>query len=452
MKKRILSILLVAVMLMSVVPLSASAASGNGWTLENGVLTVSKDPSTISGEYLPYASEVREVVIKASAGSPYDGSFGAGGEFYEMENLKKITVEQGISSIGMYAFGSCPSVTEIILPEGLQSLGTSAFYGFSSLTSIDIPASVNEMEGCHYLFGQCYNLKAINVAAGNQKYASIDGVVYDKEVKTLLYSPLAKEEVTVPDTVTSINPYAFQIREGNSITTTTVNLSQSLYDTAAEEWKAYEVFIEGLPGVKFVISDGMTDDPTDDPIDDPVDEPDTPVTPTQFKDVPTDAYYADAVAWAVENNITQGTSEDSFSPNSSCTRAQAVTFLWRAAGSPKVSGSTGFSDVTADAYYADAVKWAVANEITQGTGDGKFSPNETCDRRQIVTFMWRAAGFPDYGLGTDFTDVPDEAYYSGAVKWAVLNGITEGTGNGKFSPDSNCVRAQIVTFLYRAYA
>ena len=172
--------------------------------------------------------------------------------------------------------------------------------------------------------------------------------------------------------------------------------------------------------------------------------------PSGFTDVSTDAYYYDAVNWAVENGITAGTSDSTFSPDSSCTRAQAVTFLWRAAGSPEPAqlGNT-FTDVSQDAYYSDAVRWAVEEGITAGTSEHAFSPNAVCSRAQIVTFLYRYAGSPDAGSG-GFADVGQDSYYADAVSWAVHEQITSGTGPDTFSPASDCTRGQIVTFLYRS--
>ena len=172
-----------------------------------------------------------------------------------------------------------------------------------------------------------------------------------------------------------------------------------------------------------------------------------------FVDVPADAYYYDAVLWAVENGVTEGTNADGtlFSPNDPCTRAQVVTFLWRAAGSPEPESLRSFADVSADSYYAKAVAWAVENGITTGTGDGLFSPDAVCSRAQIVTFLWRAQQSPAAGSGNPFLDVAADAYYTDAVLWAVENGVTMGTNaeGTAFSPDDDCTRAQIVTFLYR---
>ena len=167
-----------------------------------------------------------------------------------------------------------------------------------------------------------------------------------------------------------------------------------------------------------------------------------------FTDVPQDAYYKDGVLWAVQKGITSGTTETTFSPHASCTRAQMVTFLWRAAGSPKASGSNPFGDVPADAYYYGAVLWAVENGITSGTSAATFAPDATVTRGQTVTFLYRAAGSPTVS-GSGFSDVQANSYCADAVAWAVQKGITSGTGSGRFSPDASCTRSQIVTFLYR---
>ena len=175
-------------------------------------------------------------------------------------------------------------------------------------------------------------------------------------------------------------------------------------------------------------------------------EPESPV----FTDVPASAYYYDAVLWAVENGVTEGTNATTFSPDMSCTRAQMVTFLWRAAGSPEpVTTTNPFTDVNSGVYYYDAVLWAVEQGITSGTSATTFAPDATCTRAQTVTFLYRAAGSPAVSGGS-FADVSADAYYADAVAWAVSEGVTVGTSDTTFSPDMNCTRAQIVTFMYRA--
>ena len=173
--------------------------------------------------------------------------------------------------------------------------------------------------------------------------------------------------------------------------------------------------------------------------------------PDTFMDAPKDSYYEKAVDWAVKNGITAGTGDNYFMPDGICTRAQAVTFLWRVAGSPTPKTEVmPFEDVPEGSYYYEAVLWAAENEITVGTSATTFSPELTCSRAHIVSFLWRAAGYPSAGTVNPFTDVPENAYYINAMLWAVKQEITVGTTPSTFSPDEGCTRAQIVTFLYRA--
>ena len=170
-----------------------------------------------------------------------------------------------------------------------------------------------------------------------------------------------------------------------------------------------------------------------------------------FSDVSTSAYYYEAVKWAQEKGITGGIGHGLFGPNQPCTRAQIVTFLWRAAGSPEPKGTAaGMTDVVSGSYYEKAVAWAIENGVTTGTTATTFSPDATCTRAQAVTFLARALNAKAAGKA-EFSDVPANSYFAEAVAWAAANGVTEGVGNGMFAPDNDCTRGQIVTFLYRAY-
>ena len=176
------------------------------------------------------------------------------------------------------------------------------------------------------------------------------------------------------------------------------------------------------------------------------------VSATGFTDVSPSAYYADAVEWALDSGITKGLNEVQFGPDRPCTRAQVVTFLWRAAGSPKPKEKANpFTDVKPGAYYYDAVLWALEKGVTQGVGKTRFAPDSGCTRGQIVTFLWRANGAPGtLNPKNPFSDVSAEDYFYSAVLWAVRNGVTNGTSKTAFSPDAACTRGQVVTFLYRA--
>ena len=215
---------------------------------------------------------------------------------------------------------------------------------------------------------------------------------------------------------------------------------------AGYHFKAWRVILGGvtITGNKFTM-------PAEDVEVQAVFEKDAPISKHPFLDVPAGAYYEDAVVWAVGKGITSGTNATTFDPNGTCTRAQAVTFLWRAAGSPTPKTKLmPFPDVPVGSYYWNAVLWAIEQGITEGTSYLTFSPNDSCTRAQIVTFLWRSKGNPAVSGNVPFTDVAPDAYYAAAVTWAEKNGITGGIGNGLFGSNNTCTRAQIVTFLYRA--
>ena len=214
---------------------------------------------------------------------------------------------------------------------------------------------------------------------------------------------------------------------------------------AGYHFKAWRVILGGV-----TITDNKFTMPAEDVEVQAVFEKDAPISKHPFLDVPAGAYYEDAVVWAVGKGITSGTNATTFDPNGTCTRAQAVTFLWRAAGSPTPKTKLmPFPDVPVGSYYWNAVLWAIEQGITEGTSYLTFSPNDSCTRAQIVTFLWRAKGNPAVSGNAPFTDVAPNAYYAAAVTWAEKNGITGGIGNGLFGSNNTCTRAQIVTFLYR---
>lgn len=171
----------------------------------------------------------------------------------------------------------------------------------------------------------------------------------------------------------------------------------------------------------------------------------------KFRDVKPDDYFAEAVIWAIKNKITMGTSENTFSPYDVCTRGQIVSFLWRAAGSPSSTETNTFSDIPHDAYYNEAVKWATTNKIVNGTDSNTFNPEIAGTRAQSITMLYRYFNSPEVNQTIKFDDVQTGSYYEKAIIWATENGITKGTGENKFSPDLQCNRAQIITFLYRLY-
>ena len=175
----------------------------------------------------------------------------------------------------------------------------------------------------------------------------------------------------------------------------------------------------------------------------------TTASENPFRDVSKNAYYYKQVLWAVEKGITSGVSANEFAPEAACTRGQMVTFLWKAAGSPEVSGTLAFNDVSADAYYAKAVRWAAQQGITSGTSAGMFSPNAPCTRGQMAMFLYAYAKMPAVTGSVPFSDVASGDYFNTAVLWAVNNNITSGTSSTTYSPASVCTRGQMVVFLYQ---
>ena len=281
------------------------------------------------------------------------------------------------------------NVTKIVIGSGITSIGKAAFQGCAYVKSVDIANGVTKI--CRGAFTQCWAL----------------------------------ESVIIPTSVNTIEMTAF----GNAISGSTMN--DVYYCGSAAQWGRISIGEHNDSLLK--ASFHYNYDPN-----------------MSFTDVAAGSYCYDAVQWAVANGITNGTDATHFSPNAGCTRGQVVTFLWRAAGEPTVSGNVGFVDVAPGSYCYEAVKWAVANGITKGTDATHFSPNAGCTRGQVVTFLWRAAGEPVVSGNVGFVDVAPGSYCYNAVQWAVAKGITKGTDTTHFSPNATCTRGQVVTFLYRA--
>ena len=281
------------------------------------------------------------------------------------------------------------NVKKIVIGSGITSIGRAAFQGCAYVKSVDIANGVTKI--CRGAFTQCWAL----------------------------------ESVIIPTSVNTIEMAAF----GTTISGSTMD--DVYYCGSAAQWGRISIGEHNDSLLK--ASFHYNYDPN-----------------MNFTDVAAGSYCYDAVQWAVANGITNGTDATHFSPNAGCTRGQLVTFLWRAAGEPVVSGNVGFVDVAAGSYCYNAVQWAVAKGITKGTDTTHFSPNATCTRGQVVTFMYRAAGEPAVGGSNGFVDVAAGSYCYNAVQWAVANGITKGTDATHFSPNATCTRGQVVTFLYRA--
>jgi hypothetical protein len=266
----------------------------------------------------------------------------------------------------------------------------------------------------------------VNDAEGGKIKASANKAA---EGATIVLTPVADDEEGELETLAVVD------EDGNAVT-----LTKRANGTYSFVMPAKAVTVTGT---FTVVADPEEPDEDEEPGDEEEEA-------TVFTDVDEDAYYAEAVAWAVANEITKGTSETTFSPDDDCTRAQVVTFLWRYAGKPEPTTTENpFTDVEEGTDYYKAILWAYENGITTGTSETTFSPDDTCTRAQVVTFLWRYEGELTYEEAETFTDVAEDAYYAKAVAWAVHEWITNGTGDGQFSPDETCSRGQVVTFLYR---
>ena len=376
--------------------------------------------------------------------------------FYDCANLTNVTIGNGVTTIGDDAFYMCSKltsvyindlsawcnidffdvyanplwyadnfyingelITDMVIPDGVISISDYAFYNYDSLTSVTIPDSVTTIG--YRAFCDCYSLTDVYycgseemwnvITIGDSNYTLLNATIHFN------YSPSEEpseptEEPTEPSEVPTEKP--------------------------EEPTEPSE-----KPSEK-------PEEPTE-----PEEKPE-PVIPTEnpFKDVKKSDYFCDPVLWAVGKGITNGMSATSFAPNANCTRGQIVTFLWRACGSPEPAKKDNpFKDVKSNEYYYKAVLWAVENGITTGLSATTFGPNATCTRGQVATFLWRSQGEPaPKSTNNPFKDVKSSDYYFKAVLWAVENEVTQGMGGGKFAPNASCTRGQIVTFLFRAIA
>jgi len=351
--------------------------------------------------WLEYDADLRAVVI--GEGITHIGDY----TFYDAQQVTSVTLPSTLRSIGKYAFTNC-AAEAIALPNGLQEIGDWAFAG-AKLRQIVVPASVTKLGAGAY-----------------------QGCDFAKVIKVL--GPVEKLETHT----------FYQCRPRDLF------LSKDIRSTARDVFQidahVWHVYCDGtkarfLENIKNLDAFHYVYLHTNTPLD---------IHPT-FTDVPDDAWYAGSVQWAAERSFTAGTSETTFSPEATCTRAQMVTFLWRFCGSPEMKNAANpFDDVHESDYFYQAVLWAVENNITNGTGSHTFSPDKTVTRAETVTFFWRkhAREMPS-GSVKKFRDVPRNAYYADAVDWAVYTELTNGISADLFGPDQPCTRAQIVTFLNR---
>ena len=379
--------------------------------------------------------------------------------FYECTGLKSITLPSSVSYIGDRAFKVCGSIETITIPSGVEEIGEEAFMICTSLKSINIPKSVTKIgnsafDCCSsltdvYYEGSSSQWRSINLAEYNTALTSAN-IHFNSHVHTYEGYTVTAPTCTEPGYTTHkctscdysyndsyIEPLGHNYTEEVTKPTCTERGYTTYTCSCGDSYKSDYKDALGHDYKNGTCTRCGVKDPNYKP-------------QANFTDVAAGSYCYDAVQWAVANGITNGTDATHFSPNAGCTRGQVVTFLWRAAGEPTVSGNVGFVDVAPGSYCYEAVKWAVANGITKGTDATHFSPNAGCTRGQVVTFMYRAAGEPAVGGSNGFVDVAAGSYCCNAVQWAVAKGITKGTDTTHFSPNATCTRGQVVTFLYRA--
>ena len=412
--------------------------------------------------------------------------------------LEGITIPTGVTYIGDKAFCNCDTMTYASIPEGVTYIGSSAFEDTEMLTEVSIPSTVTEIGASAFqnsgirqasipgaaklgkdifsysdlttvelgygiteitrgMFYQCKNLTSVSIPGSakvigaiafcdctNLSSITIEEGVERVEANNTFNGCDSLEEITFPRSCS--------VLEGAPVNSspvkycTILNPNCQIKDDEDQLGVVGVTTIRGYKGStaeKYATKYGYSFEPLEGEAEAPV----------NFSDVKAGDYFYQPVLWAVENDITAGTSATTFSPNQACTRAQAMTFLWKAAGKPEPASSRNpFTDVKPDAYYYKAVLWAVEKGITSGTSATTFSPNQSCTRGQIVTFLYKAAGSPSVSGSNPFKDVKSGDYFYNPVLWAVKNGITSGTSATTFSPSQSCTRGQIVTFLYKHYA
>ena len=472
MKKRIVALLLALVLALSLLPIPTLAAEAStpeaelryelaydgsafyavitGYTGTASELTI---PSEIGGHVVKSIGESAFQSCKTLKSVKFPDSLTELGKFafFNCTGLTSVTIPAGVTHIPLGAFDGCKNLTEVTLPDGLTGLDSYAFSGCKKLKQVTIPEGVKFIG--HNTFYDCSALTEITVPAsvtliGNDAFLDCSGlkaVTLQEGLTTIGYRAFmqckALKSVKLPASITSIDDYAFMDCTG---------LSEIVFCGDAPDF-GYDVF-RFVTATVYYPGDNSTWTESN-LVDHGGKLTWVPYTALPFSDVSPEDFCYEPVAWAMEHEITTGTSDSAFSPDATCSRAQAVTFLWRAAGCPEPAAMEHpFVDVETGSFYEKAVLWAVETGITTGTDATHFSPNSPCNRATVVTLLYRAFERPAFTpTGAPFSDVPTGSWYTAPVLWAVEQGITNGMGDGTFGANTPCNRAQIVTFLYRAY-
>lgn len=493
MKKRLLTLLLTICIICTLlpfgvlaeeVPTSGSCGDELTWEFESGELTISGKGDVTSAPWLEnYADSIKSVNVQSGVTSICDNAFSS------CTKLTKVLLANGITGIGAGAFRGCSSLTAVTLPAGLVSIGDSAFSGCGSLKKINLPDSITSIgagafKDCAKLadvaipkdaagigkdaFSGCSALTDVAFGGTEEQWNGI-GYTFDNKDIRVHYnlsslSEHYKSEAT-PATCTEKGFTTYSCDCGYSYKDKYVDALG--HDTELKDAKKASCVVGGFSGNAVckncgeTIEAGKNIPPLGHDFKDGkcsrCGEKSAAATETNpFADVKTGSYYFDAVFWAYYHKpqIVKGVDKTHFAPDSTCTRAQIVTFLWRANGAQKLTKfKCNFKDVDKDAYYFNAVVWAVENGITNGVDETHFAPDRICSRAEAVTFLWRAQGEPDAAsTKCTFKDVSKDAFYYYPMLWAVGKQVTLGFDDAHFAPNNDCTRGQIVTFIYRAMA
>jgi hypothetical protein len=404
--------------------------------------------------------------------------------FYLCSEVTEVILPEGLVSIGANAFTDCATLVGITIPDGVTEIGEQAFMGCSSLEDVGLPTTLTELSA--NLFSDCTALKSIDIPEGVEvigqeaffRCESLCEVTFPTTLKTIEARAFQGcsnlSSVTLPTGIASIGSRALGYglkskvddfvlnSDGSEVIKAYAEANDFTYHMTVEPVTEPEDDLSGKMGTippamedaepedtkepEILETSGETNSKPDQTVSDKAQE--TIVEKIQFTDVAEDTWYSKSVQWAVANQITDGTGNGLFSPQKGCTRAEIVAFLWKQAGRPVSGGKNPFTDVNKGDWYYDAVLWAVENGITIGIGNNCFSPNKTCTRAEIVRFLWNQEGKPAVQAYNPFRDVSESDWYYDSVLWAVGVKVTNGTSADTFSPMKTCTRAEAVTFLY----